>query len=61
MLPLIQTEPWRMTVIGVELDKTVEQAAHVALTALCESCLNDTAAMLIALFLIRGQEEPMWR
>jgi hypothetical protein len=50
-----------MTVIGVELDKTVEQAAHVALTALCESCLNDTTAMLIALFLIRGQEEPMWR
>jgi hypothetical protein len=41
-----------VTIIGAELDETVEQASHVALTALCESRLNDTAAMLIALFLI---------
>jgi hypothetical protein len=52
-LPLILTESWGTTVIGVELDETVEQAAHVTLTALCESRLDDTAAMPIALFSIR--------
>jgi hypothetical protein len=51
-IPLSLTEPWGVTIIGAELDETVEQASHVALTALCESRLNDTAAMLIALFLI---------
>jgi hypothetical protein len=60
-LPLSPIEPWGMTVIGVELDETVQQAAHVALTALCESRLDDTAVMPIALFLIHEQEEPMWR
>jgi hypothetical protein len=60
-LPLSPTEPWGTTAIGVELDETVEQASHVALTALCGSRLNDTALMLIALFPIREQEEPMWR
>jgi hypothetical protein len=49
------------TVIEIELDETVEQAAHVALTALCVSRLNDTTAIAIAMFLIREQEEPMWR
>jgi hypothetical protein len=60
-LPLSPTEPWGTTVIGVELDETVEQAAHIALTALCESRLDNTATMSIALFLIREQEDPMWR
>jgi hypothetical protein len=60
-LPLSSTEPWVMTVVGVELDETIEQATHVTLTALCGSRLNDTAVILVALFLIRGQEEPMWR
>jgi hypothetical protein len=60
-LPLSPTEPWGTTVIGVELDETVEQVAHIALTTLCESRFDDTAAMLIVLFLIREQEEPMWR
>jgi hypothetical protein len=60
-LPLSPTEPWGTTIISVELDEEVEQAAHVALTALCESRLDDTVAMPIALFLIREQEEPMWR
>jgi hypothetical protein len=61
MLPLSPTEEWGMTVIGVELHETIEQAAHVTLTALCGSRLNDTAAMSIALFPIHEQEEPMWR
>jgi hypothetical protein len=55
------TEPWGATVISIELDKTVEQAANVALTALSESRLNDTAAMLTALFPIHKQEDPMWK
>jgi hypothetical protein len=48
-------------VIGVELDETVEQTAHVALTSLCESRLVDTAAMAITLFPIRNQEDPVWK
>jgi hypothetical protein len=60
-IPLSPTKPWGATVIGVELDEIVEQAAYVTLTALYESRLNDTATMPIALFLIHEQEEPMWR
>jgi hypothetical protein len=60
-LPLSPTELWGTTIVGVELDETVGQAAHVALTTLCETRLDDTAAMPIALFPIREQEEPMWR
>jgi hypothetical protein len=61
VIPLNPTEPWMATVIGVDLDETVEQTAQVALTSLCESRLADTAAMPIALFLIRNQEDPVWR
>jgi hypothetical protein len=49
------------TVIGVELDETIEQTAQVALTSLCETHLADTAAMPIALFSIRNQEDPVWK
>jgi hypothetical protein len=48
------------TIIGSELDDTVEQMAHVALTSLCESHLAATAEMPIALFLIRNQGHPIW-
>jgi hypothetical protein len=61
VIPLNPTEPGIAPVIGVELDETVEQMAQVALTSLCESCLVDTAAMPIALFPIRNQEDPMWK
>jgi hypothetical protein len=54
-------EPWMTTVIRVKLDETVEQTAQVALTTLCESRLADTVAMPITLFLIRNQEDPMWK
>jgi hypothetical protein len=54
-------EPWMTTVIRVELDETVEQTAQVALTTLCESRLADTVAMLITLFLIRNQDDPVWK
>jgi hypothetical protein len=61
VMPLNLTEPWMATVIVVELDETVEQTAQVALTSLCESRLADTAAMPIALFPIRNQEDPVWK
>jgi hypothetical protein len=54
MIPLNPTEPWVATVISVEQDETIKQMAQVALTSLCESRLTDTAAMPIALFLIRN-------
>jgi hypothetical protein len=61
VIPLNIMEPWMATVIGIELDETVEQTEQVALTSLCESRLADTAAMPIALFPIRNQEDPMWK
>jgi hypothetical protein len=35
--------------------------AQVALTSLCESRLTDTAALPIVLFLIRNQEDHVWK
>jgi hypothetical protein len=61
VIPLNLMEPWMATVIGVELDEIVEQTAQVALTSLCESGLTDTAAMPIALFPIRNQEDLVWK
>jgi hypothetical protein len=61
VIPLNPMEPWMATVIGVELDETVEQTAQVALTSLCETRLADTAMMPIALFPICNQEDPVWK
>jgi hypothetical protein len=61
VIPLNPTEPWMATIIGVELDETVEQTAQVALTSLCERHLADTTAMPIVLFPIRNQEDPVWK
>jgi hypothetical protein len=61
VIPLNPMELWMGTIIGVELDETVEQTAQVTLTSLCETRLTDTAAMLIALFMIRNQEDPVWK
>jgi hypothetical protein len=58
-VPLKSTKPWMAIVIGVELDKTVEQTAQVALTSLCESRLIDTVTMPITLFPIHNQNDPM--
>jgi hypothetical protein len=52
-IPLNPTEPWMASIIGVELDHTVEQTAQVALTFLCGSRLADTAVMPNALFPVR--------
>jgi hypothetical protein len=61
MIPLNPMEPWMATVIGVELDETIEQTAQVALTSLCESHLTNTTAMPITLFLIHDLEDPVWK
>jgi hypothetical protein len=61
VISLNPMEPWMATVIGVELDETIEQTAQVALTSLCETRLADTVAMPIALFSIRNQEDPVWK
>jgi hypothetical protein len=61
VIPLNPIEPWIATVIGVELDETVEQTTQVTLTSLCETRLTDTAAMPIALFSIHNQEDLVWK
>jgi hypothetical protein len=60
-IPLNPAEPWMATVIGVELDNTVDQTTHFALATLCGSRLADTAAMPIAHFPFCYQGDPMWQ
>jgi hypothetical protein len=60
-IPLNPTEPWMANVIGVELDETIEQTAQVALTSLFENRLTYIAVMLIVLFPIRNQDDPVWK
>jgi hypothetical protein len=65
-IPLNSVETWMATIIGVELDDTIEQTAQVTLTSLCGSRLADTAVMPIVLFLThveatpRGHVQPRW-
>jgi hypothetical protein len=59
VIPLNPMESWMETLIGVELDETIEQTAQVALTSLCESHLADTAVMPIMLFPIHDEEGTM--
>jgi hypothetical protein len=49
------------TVIGIELDDIIDQTAQIALTSMCGSCLANTTAMPIALFLIRYRGDPVWQ
>jgi hypothetical protein len=60
-IPLCLEEPWMTTIIGIELDDTVDQMAQVTLASLCGSRLADTAAMPIALFPIRYQVDLVWQ
>jgi hypothetical protein len=60
-IPVKAMAPWKGAVVGNEVDDAVKKMAHVALTALCERHLIDTADMPIALFPIHNQEEPEWR
>jgi hypothetical protein len=60
-IPLNPMEPWMATIIGIELDDTVDQTAHFALASLCGSRLADTTVLPIALFPFRYQGDPMWQ
>jgi hypothetical protein len=60
-IPLNPEEPWMATVIGVELDDTVEQMAQFSLTSLCGSHLANTAMMPITFFPTCYQGDPMWQ
>jgi hypothetical protein len=61
MIPLNPVEPWMGTIISIEPDTTIEHTALIALTSLYESRLVSTVVMPIALFLIRYQENPVWK
>jgi hypothetical protein len=59
-IPIRPEERWSVTVMGVELDNTVNKMAHFALASLCGSRLDDTAAMELVIFLFRYQRDPAW-
>jgi hypothetical protein len=61
MIPLDPTELWSGSFIGSEPDTGVEMMAHIALTSLCEDCLDATVALPIALLPIQNQENPIWQ
>jgi hypothetical protein len=61
MIPIWPEEPWSVTIMGVELDDTVDKMAHFALASLCGSHLVDTAATPFMLFLFHYQGDPMWQ
>jgi hypothetical protein len=61
MVPFDPTDMWMGTVIGSELDSTVEQTTLIILTSMCESHLATTAEMPSTLFPIHNQEDPVWQ
>jgi hypothetical protein len=60
-IPLDPTVPWKGAIVGGELDNAIEKMVHAALMSLCESHLTATADMLISLFPIHNQEDPVWQ
>jgi hypothetical protein len=60
-IPIRPEEPWSVTVMGVELDDTVDKTTHFTLASLCGSCLADTAASPLMLFPFRYQGDPVWQ
>jgi hypothetical protein len=61
MIPIRPEEPWSITVMGVELDDTIDKTAHFALASLCESRLADNTVSPLTLFPFRYQGDPMWQ
>jgi hypothetical protein len=59
-IPIRPEEPWSVTVMGVELDDTVDKSPHFTLASLCGSRLADIAATSLALFLFCYQGDPVW-
>jgi hypothetical protein len=61
MVPFDPTELWSGSIIGSELDTSVELIVHIALTSMCEDHLAATAALPITLLPIQNQENPVWQ
>jgi hypothetical protein len=59
MIPIRPEEPWLVTIMGVELDDTIDKMAHFALASLCGSHLVDTATTPLALFPFHYRGDPM--
>jgi hypothetical protein len=55
-IPIRPEEPWSVTVLGVELDDTIDKTTHFALAC---SRLADTAATPLTLFLFCYQGDPV--
>jgi hypothetical protein len=53
--------PYRVAIIGIDLDDGIEKMVHMALTAFCERHLTDTAGTPLALLPIQNQEDPLWQ
>jgi hypothetical protein len=60
-IPFDPTALWKGAVGGSELDDVVEKMAHAALTTLCEHSLTATTDMLISLFPVHDQDDPVWQ
>jgi hypothetical protein len=58
-IPIRPEEPWSVTIMGVELDDTVDKTAHFTLASLRGSRLTDTAVTPLMLFPFRSQGDPM--
>jgi hypothetical protein len=61
MIPIRPEESWSVTIMGVELDDTVDKMAHFAPASLCGSLLADTAVTLLVLFPFCYQRDPVWQ
>jgi hypothetical protein len=53
--------PWSTWVIGNDMDEAMENAAHVALTALCSQRLPDITDTPISLYPVQDHSDPEWK
>jgi hypothetical protein len=60
-IPSDPAHPWSGSIIGSDLDTSIEMMAHISLTSLCEDCLTATAALPIALLPIQKHMNPVWQ
>jgi hypothetical protein len=60
-ISVVPETPWTGMVVWGDMDEAVERMTDLALTALGEQRLPATAALTIALYPIRDQDEPEWQ
>jgi hypothetical protein len=61
MIPIRPEELWSVTIMGVELDNTVNKMAHFALALLCGSRIAETATTPLVPFPFCYQGDPVWQ